>query len=157
MDRRANIATGLVTVLIGTAALAKAIADLSFFGPSGEPGPGLFPGVLAGALAVLGLALVGVESRKHSSSVAARGVADDVRQRWARALLVLAGVGVSIPIMQLLGFLVAMVVLAGFLIVVVERRTSASALATVGLMPGLIYVVFDVLLNVDLPAGIFAA
>lgn len=145
------------------------------FESRGIPGPGLFPFLLSvtilGFSAVLTLLTLRRPARTRATVTAgAADVApvamaddtgiDDVDEGegppslfrslglWA---LVLA-VSVSLPV---LGFLPAMLLLTGVLLVGMERRRDIASLVTVVAVPVAIYLLFAALLDVRLPTGIF--
>jgi hypothetical protein len=166
--RIAHVVLGAVVTALGVFALFAA-SDLDVFGEHGVPGPGFFPDVLAAALAVLGALLTvlsvvrirrgaalpggnvaAVTDEAASSDAAADEVEPTGMRRVAKVWL---GFVVSIPLLFLIGFVPAMVLLVAYLTFVVERlRGVRPVLATV-LIPLAAYVVFAYLLDVDLPLG----
>lgn len=146
---------GAVALVIGACALAKALADLDFLGENGEPGPGLFPELMAGALLVLGALLIVLQFQRGEIEEDDGSTTTDDRAKLTRAVVVWASLVVSIPIMVEGGFIIAMVLLVGFLILVIEKQRSWGSVAVVALLPVLAYALFSVLLEVPLPLGVF--
>lgn len=150
--RVANLVLGLAVAAVGVVALAGA-ADLDMFGDHRVPGPGFLPILLAGALLLLGLLLAALTLVRWR----VRPAGEEDRAFEARGLVragrVWIGFLVSIPLMALIGFVPAMVILVAYLIFAVERITGVRPVLAAILIPAAIYAIFAFLLGVDLPAA----
>jgi len=152
-------------------ALGVAVVASSFsygvFGDGGRVGPGFLPLVTGGLLALLGGAQLAERLRPTPApeSRDAPAAPDDgtgvdalgrteqqrVRQLW----MVVAAILVAIPLVTLLGFLIAFGLLVLFVTTVVERRPLLPAAVITLAAVGLVYGVFGLFLNVPLPVGLF--
>jgi putative tricarboxylic transport membrane protein len=158
-------AFGLLTAL-GVAAVASSFS-YGVFGDGGRVGPGFLPLVTGGLLALLGGAQL-VERLRATPAPEPEGApaaAEDgagidalgrteqqrVRQLW----MVAAAILVAIPLVTLLGFLIAFGLLVLFVTTVVERRPLLPAAVITLAAVGLVYGVFGLFLNVPLPLGLF--
>jgi putative tricarboxylic transport membrane protein len=129
-----------VVFLIGGSGLA--------FETRGVPGPGLFPFLVAVATLVFSAALGGAtlvsQPRAASEPVA-----------WRRpAFLWAALLGCSL-LMPVVGFVAAMALLVALLLLGMERRRDRASIVSVLAVPVAFYLLFAVLLDVRLPAGVF--
>ncbi|TWF47473.1 tripartite tricarboxylate transporter TctB family protein [Neorhizobium alkalisoli] len=121
------------------------------------PGPGFFP--LLYSLVMLPVALLlllrGMRRPAPLSPVADD---DDVEEKGSGVPMALAtwlALAISVPLMSAFGFLCGFLALCLFMTkVVFGRPLLGSAVASVCITVG-IYVVFQLLLEIDLPAGIF--
>lgn len=153
--RLVHVVTGGVVVLVGLLALLQALS-LAFFGPNGEPGPGLFPALLSGLLIVLGLALsvsylIGNRrSDEHMEQLDLDGA------RMGRAGVVWACFVIMVVLLPIVGFLPATLLMVGVLVLAMERQRSVKAIAAVLVLPVATYLVFAVALEVPLPVWGFA-
>lgn len=155
LDRFAigQVVFGVVSVAVGVAALVDA-AGLAKFGKSGQPGPGLFPDLIAALLVVLGIWLtvltlvrpVRAEPKEDDETVDPRG--------FRRVVTVWLAFVVSIPLLVLVGFAPAMAALVAFLVFGVERIRGFRPVLAVVLVPALVYLLFSVVLGVELPESI---
>jgi putative tricarboxylic transport membrane protein len=73
----------------------------------------------------------------------------------AIAMAVTGGLLGVVLAVNVVGFLVAMVLLVAALMLGIERRRGPAAIATIVLTPVLAYLLFAVLLQVPLPTGLF--
>jgi hypothetical protein len=166
--RRADVVAGGVVALIGVGALVMAL-NLAFFSKDGTPGPGFFPVLLSAALGVLGAALAVSSLRPAPVQVRAVGDVTDVetapppddedgQTSWARmrkpALVGLAFV-VALPLLTVLGFVVAMIALMAVLFYGVERRRGIGPAVAAIVVPIALYELFVELLGIQLPVGVF--
>jgi putative tricarboxylic transport membrane protein len=118
------------------------------FEARGVPGPGLFPFLVATATLVFSAALAG------ATFVSQRRAASE-QVEWRRpAFLWAALLGCSL-LMPVIGFVAAMVLLVGLLLLGMERRRDRASIVSVVAVPVVFYVLFAVLLDVRLPAGPF--
>jgi putative tricarboxylic transport membrane protein len=134
-----------IVFLVGSSGLA--------FEARGVPGPGLFPFLVATATLVFSVALAG--SALVSRQAAAPDGDVDAETGWRRpAFLWTALLGCSL-LMPVVGFVAAMVLLVGLLLLGMERRSDRVSIASVVAVPVVFYVLFAVLLDVRLPDGPF--
>lgn len=154
--RVANLVLGLVVAAVGVLAFFEA-SDLDMFGEHGVPGPGFLPIVLAITLLVLGLLLVGLTLTRWRAPAPQVEAAEDEDKFEARNLVragrVWIGFLVSVPVMSLIGFIPAMVILVAYLVFVVERIKGIKPVLAAILIPAAIYAIFAFMLGVDLPAS----
>jgi hypothetical protein len=151
LTRRVHGVLGLVIAGLGAWLLYRSLTELEFRGSNGEPGPGYLPVLLTIGLIVLGLALSGVwllgpkarSGEAPTLSLDPRGM--------GRALLVWLVMVVCAVLIEPLGFLAAGEVLVLLVIVAVERIRSIPLIVT--LLPPAMYLLFDILLEVQLPEG----
>ncbi len=149
--RKVDIVSGAVFAIFGVVTLIQSL-QLSF-STEGVPGPGFFPGLLAGALIVTGSLLVITRVVKPESAVG--GFAWPTGGQARRSLgLWLTALG-AVFLIGIVGFLLAMVALVAVLLFVIEGKRNLSAVATVVITPLLAYWLFGVLLQVRLPMGLF--
>jgi tripartite tricarboxylate transporter TctB family protein len=152
LTRRVHVVLGLVIAAVGGWLLYKSRTELEFRGPNNEPGPGYLPVLLTSCLIALGLALAAVwlfgAKARHGD---APTLSLEPRQ-MGRALLVWLALVVSAVLIEPLGFLVAGEVLV-LLVMVIERIRSIPLIVTLLLVPPAMYLLFDTLLEVQLPGG----
>jgi Tripartite tricarboxylate transporter TctB family len=153
LTRRVHVLLGLVIAGLGAWLLYKSRTELEFRGANNEPGPGYLPVLLTICLIGLGLALSAVwlwgpkarNGEAPTLSLSPRGL--------GRALLVWLAMAVSAFLIEPLGFLIAGEVLVLLVIVVIERIRSIPLIITLLLLPPAMYLLFDTLLEVQLPGG----
>jgi hypothetical protein len=154
--RRLDFYTGLVTAAVGAAATWDA-SDLSMFGDHDVPGPGFFPKILAGLLIVLGLLLAGIavrETPEQPDGVEADGEDSGVgRRRMLRPVGVLIVFGVIAPLVAVIGYIPATVLLVLVVLYGIERRRDFRSLLAAVLIPVATYVLFAHLFAIPLPSG----
>jgi putative tricarboxylic transport membrane protein len=120
----------------------------SYMGDDG-PGPGFFPAWYGSIMVVLSLALVA------RSVLAAPAPAAAVKWReLGRAFVCWGAFVASIALMELTGFAIAFALLTWFLIAFMARRPQKVALPVAIGGALLFQLIFDILLQVDLPRGI---
>ena len=134
--------------------------DLPFLTTTGRLGPGFFPRIVgAGMVVLLGWALVEELARRPLAGTGTAGgepdMETDTGMGTAPAVATMMALG--------LGFLLAIIVLGGVLgsvlfllatLNVFNRGDHLRNLAVALVIPVLIYVVFVVLLNADMPDGL---
>ncbi len=119
---------------------------------SAGPGPAFFPLLYGGLMLVLGLALVGRSLSGRSSAATGADAADPEGRRAALATWL--ALATSIPAMMLLGFLGGFTLFALFVVkVIFKKPLLVSAIVAIAVTGGL-YLLFQVLLDIDLPAGL---
>jgi Tripartite tricarboxylate transporter TctB family len=152
LTRRVHVVLGLVIAALGAWLLYKSRTELEFLGPNNEPGPGYLPVLLTICLIGLGLALTAVwlfgAKARHGD---APTLSLNPRQ-MGRALLVWLALVVSAVLIEPLGFLLAGEVLV-LLVMMIERIRSIPLIVTLLLVPPAMYLLFDTLLEVQLPGG----
>jgi hypothetical protein len=153
ITRSVHIALGLVIAALGAWLLYRSRTELAFRGPNGEPGPGYLPVLLTICLIGLGLLLTAVwifgAKARHGD---APTLSLEPRQ-MARALIVWIALGISAFLIEPLGFLLAGEIFVLLVILVIERIRSIPLIITLLLLPPAMYLLFDILLEVQLPGG----
>lgn len=157
MTRTVHVATGAVVALIGAVALIQAITGLSFVGANKEPGPGFFPAILASILIAQGLALALGWLLAPREKVVHREQLEFSPPALRRAGGVWLSLAVTVGLMSTLGFLASSMLLMAALVFGMEQLRGVRIFFAMLALPIGIYVVFSVLLEVRLPAGIFGA
>lgn len=153
LTRRVHVVLGLLVAVVSAWLLYRSRTELAFYGAGGEPGPGYLPALLAVCLIALGLALAGVwvfGPKARSGDVPILSL--DLRS-IGRGLLVWLALVVCAVLIEPLGFLVAGEVFVLLIIVAIERMRSIPMIVSVLLLPPAMYVLFAVLLEVQLPEG----
>lgn len=153
VTRRVHVVLGLVIAGLGAWLLYRSRTELAFRGPNDEPGPGYLPVLLTICLIGLGLALTAVWV---FGSKARHGEAPTLSlspRHMGRALLVWLALVVCAFLIEPLGFLLAGEVLVLLVILVIERIRSIPLIITLLLLPPAMYLLFDTLLEVQLPGG----
>jgi hypothetical protein len=152
ITRLVHIVLGLVIAGIGAWLLYRSSTELAFRGPNGEPGPGYLPALLSGCLVVMGLLLAGVWVFGQKARHGEAPTLSLHPQQMGRALLVWGALVVCAVIIEPLGFLLAGEVFV-LLIMAIERIRSIPLIITLLLIPPAMYLLFDTLLEVELPGG----
>jgi putative tricarboxylic transport membrane protein len=149
----AQAALGIVTAALGALALVDA-SGLRMFGKHGVPGPGMFPTALSVAVLGLGLALAVVAVvRRVRDGRGPAGQMNGVGREVFRAGSVWVGLTASIPLMGLIGFVPATILLIAYLVLVIERIRNLKAVLVIVAVPVLAYVLFVLVLGVELPTS----
>ncbi len=110
------------------------------------PAAGFFPLWIAVVLVGLVLLLLATGWRSEPP-------AEEEPSRLRRPALVTLGLAVSVALLNLVGFAVAVAGLVAFLVGYVERADWRVALASAVVIPGSILLLFRTLLSVPLPRG----
>jgi putative tricarboxylic transport membrane protein len=152
--RRLDLLTGSVTTVVGALAFWDA-NGLAMFGDSHVPGPGFFPKILSGLLTALGLALAGMSLREHEEQPANDEPADDASTRGGRmrAFAVLVAFGVIAPLVAVVGYVPAMVLLVLVVLYGIERRRDFRSFVAALLIPVATYMLFAHAFSIPLPNG----
>jgi hypothetical protein len=151
----AQAALGLGATALGVVALVGA-SGLSMFGKHGVPGPGMFPAVLSIAVLSLGLTLVAVSVvRRVRAGRGRAGQLAGVGGQLRRAGSVWIGLVASIPLMSLIGFVPATILLIAYLVLGIERIRGLKAVIVIVAVPVVAYALFVFVLGVDLPTSPF--
>ncbi len=112
-------------------------SGLAMFGKHGVPGPGMFPTALSIAVVALGLTLAVVSViRRIRNGRAPAGQMKGVGREFFRAGSVWVGLTASIPLMGLIGFVPATILLIGYLILLIERIRGLTAVLVIVRRPG---------------------
>ncbi|HXS51518.1 MAG TPA: tripartite tricarboxylate transporter TctB family protein [Usitatibacter sp.] len=141
--------SGLALAALGTYVVVEAHGWI-YMGEDG-PGPGFFPTWYGSIMVLLSLALV-VRSLRAPAGAPAGPV------RWrevGRALMTWAAFVACIALMNWIGFAVSFALLTWFLITVLARKRQRVAIPLAIAGAVLFQVVFSVLLQVNLPNGVF--
>ena len=152
ITRVVHIVLGLVIAALGAWLLYRSNTELAFRGPNGEPGPGYLPVLLTICLVAMGLLLAGVWT---FGAKARHGDAPTLSlhpRQIGRALLVWGALVVCGFLIEPLGFLLAGEVFV-LLIMAIERIRTIPLIVTLLLVPPAMYLLFDTLLEVQLPGG----
>lgn len=150
----AQAALGIVAAGFGVVALVDA-SGLAMFGKHGVPGPGMFPTALSTAVVALGLALVVVSAvRRFRHGRGTAGEMAGVGRQLMRAGSVWVGLTASLPLMGLIGFVPATVLLIAYLVLVIERVRGLKAALVIVTVPVLAYLLFVFVLGVELPTSV---
>ena len=153
LTRRVHVVLGLVIAALGAWLLYRSRTELAFRGPNNEPGPGYLPVLLTICLVGLGLALsavwlFGTKARHGEAPTLSLSP-----RHMGRALMVWLALVVCAFLIEPLGFLLAGEVLVLLVILVIERIRSIPLIITLLLLPPAMYLLFDTLLEVQLPGG----
>ena len=149
--READVFSGAVIAVFGVFVLLQSL-QLSFY-IEGIPGPGFFPALVSIALIALGGWLV--VTRLRAARDAADGFELPSRQQASRSLSLWATILAAALLVGPLGFPIAMFLLVGVILFVIEGRRGVGAVLTTILIPVLSWLLFAGLLQVPLPAGPF--
>lgn len=145
--RNGDFVSGIALAVLGVYIIMQA-RQWEYLGSDG-PGPGFFPLWFGIAMLGLSLLLVGMSS-------SARKTKPDKAVEWGKigsALSAWAGVALCVSLLKVLGFVLAFGLFVFFLVAVIYRRSlGAAAAVSVGLALGF-YLLFPLVLNVELPVG----
>jgi putative tricarboxylic transport membrane protein len=145
--RSGDLWSGIALALLGVYIIAQSL-QWEYSGAEG-PGPGFFPLWYGIAMLALSALLVGSRLRR------APGGGKPVEwRRIGRALCVWLALTVSVALFQLLGFVLSFALLTYFIVALMYRRPPATAAAAAAATGAGFYLVFDLALGVQLPAGI---
>jgi putative tricarboxylic transport membrane protein len=151
--KQVDVGLGAIVVGLGLFMLVQSL-QLDFL-TDGLPGPGFFPALLAVALAFTGLLLsVTSLARKTDSDEEFQA---PTRAQVTRSLSVWLATAGAVLLVSIIGFVLAMFVLAAVLVLGLEGKRNLTGIAVVILIPVLTYLFFSVLLQVSLPAGMFGS
>ncbi|HEY1290607.1 MAG TPA: tripartite tricarboxylate transporter TctB family protein [Burkholderiales bacterium] len=139
--RNADLWSGLALAALAAYIITQA-SGWDYSGPDG-PGAGFFPLWYGIAMLVLAAALVASSLLREPERVNWRGA--------GRALAVSAALAVSVLLFKLAGFVVGFAALAFFVVWVMYRRPWPLAAAVAIGLAGGFYLVFPLLLGVNLP------
>lgn len=149
--RAVNVVAGAIIIGLSALVLAESLG-LQFY-EEGVPGPGFFPTLVAVTLAFCGALLVVMSLAKPAREFGE--FERPSRFQAQRSLGVWVALLVTVIAVDFLGFLIAMFLIVALLLLVIERRRNMGAIITIVVTPLLAYLLFGVLLQVRLPAGLF--
>lgn len=152
VTRVVHIGLGLVITAVAGWLLYRSHTELAFRGSNGEPGPGYLPVLLTRCLVVLGLALAAVWAFGKQAREGKAPALSLHPAQMARALMVWGALVVCAFLIEPLGFLLAGEVFV-LIIMAIERIRSIPLIVTLLLVPPAMYLLFDTLLEVQLPGG----
>ena len=153
VTRWVHVVLGLVIAGLGGWLLYRSRTELAFRGPNDEPGPGYLPVLLTICLVGLGLVLTAVWLFGPKARHGEAPTLSLSPRHMGRALLVWLALVVCAFLIEPLGFLLAGEVLVLLVILVIERIRSIPLIITLLLLPPAMYLLFDTLLEVQLPGG----
>lgn len=155
-----DVISGMITATFGVCVLFYISGFPTM--PGGQPGPGLFPGIIAGMMTGLGalLAFRGVlRQRSYTESsgevAVALGGRPWNRVGWVNAASVLAAIVVYIAVVDFLGFVPTMMLVTFLLAWRLGARPIFAAVAAVCTALGL-WLIFQRALLVPLPSGFWS-
>ena len=137
---------GVALVLIGLATVWESRAFP--LGSLHHPGPAYMPVLLAGLLIVFGVAVCAMGG-------GSRALREVGWPEWRHAVAIFAACAFAAWGLERLGYRITMAVVVGFLLLVLERKGWVVGLALTLVMAWGSFYVFDTLLRVPLPRGIF--
>jgi putative tricarboxylic transport membrane protein len=149
--READAVSGAVVAVFGAFVVIQSL-QLSFYIEE-IPGPGFFPALVG--IALIGLGAWLVVTRLRAPRDTADGFALPSRQQATRSLSLWVTVLAAALLVGPLGFPLAMFLLVGTILFVLERRRGLGPVLTTILIPLLSWLLFAELLQVPLPAGPF--
>jgi len=139
--RNADLWSGLALAVLAAYIVVQA-SGWDYTGPDG-PGAGFFPLWYGIAMLVLSAALVASSLLRQPEAVDWRGA--------GRAAAVSAALAVAVALFKLVGFAIGFAALAFFIVSVMYRRPWPLAAAVAVGLAGGFYLVFPLLLGVNLP------
>jgi hypothetical protein len=115
------------------------------------PGPGFLPYWLGLLMTLLGLCLAisGLRNRKETAGPSF------TRGGLGRAMLAASGLASMVALLDILGFILSIALLAFFLNYIVERRPLAGAITVSAAITLGFFLLFRIFLPVSLPAGLW--
>jgi len=137
---------GVALVLIGLVTIWE--SRIFPLGSLHRPGPAYMPVVLAALLILFGAAVFAMDTR-------VRRVAEVGWLEWRHAVAIFGACAFAAGGLERLGYRLTMAVVVAFLLLVVERKGWALGLTLTLAMAWGSFFVFDTLLRVPLPRGLF--
>lgn len=140
----------LIALLAGAVFYSyTAFADLNFMTRTGRLGPGFFPRLLGVAAIIVTLWVILDELRRD------RNTSEDVKGSWLDvAILIGLAVGYAVLIRLFGGFIATFLFLA-ITLTVLNRGQFIRNMAVAVLVPGIVYLLFDHILNANMPPALF--
>ncbi len=152
LPRRYDLLSGTVLMALALAYMWEA-GNLGIGTPR-APAPGFFPSMLGGVLVLLCLIRMGTTLRRKGPEAPHEGLWHGLR--WNKTLLILGSVTVYIFLLEPVGYLLTTLVLMAFLFRAIEPQKWWVALTGAVLSSAVTYILFRILLQVQLPRGIFS-
>ena len=152
LPRRYDLFSGTVLMALALAYMWEA-GNLGIGTPR-TPSPGFFPFMLGGVLVLLCLIRMVTTLGRKSPEPHFDGPWHGLR--WDKTLLILASVTAYIFVLEPVGYLLTTLVLMAFLFKGIEPQKWWVALAGAVLSSAVTYILFRILLQVQLPRGIFS-
>ncbi len=151
MMRKADLITAIV-LLIFSAFVVYESSKMTLF-VEFAPGYGFFPFWLGILMAILSILLFVDAWRRPAAK-------DELapfpsQQAFINVVIILASLGVYAFLMEIIGYVLDTLVLVGLLLGVVEKEKWQTTLIVAVVITAALYVIFQVLLGVNLPKGIF--
>jgi len=137
---------GVALILIGLVTMWE--SRVFPLGSLHRPGSAYMPVVLAALLIIFGAAVFAMDAR-------VRRLAEVGWPEWRHALAIFGACAFAAWGLERLGYRLTMAVVVAFLLLVVERKGWALGLALTVVMAWGSFFVFDTLLRVPLPRGLF--
>ena len=148
----------LVAVLGGAVFYSYiAFFDLSFLSRSGRLGPGFFPRIIGVGMALFTIwaMLDALRDRRALAAGGAKGENDAPSGSWAdAALLVALALGYAV-LLRLFGGFVATLIYLGVTLSLINPGRHLQNAAVAVLLPVGVYLLFDRLLNANMPPALF--
>lgn len=119
-------------------------------GTAKNPGIGFFPfcqGFILFLLSVWLLVCVLLRKRKPTDKI------EDLSFHWQNIIMVTISILLYSYLLEYLGYLLATFILMGFLFSSIERKSWRSVLIATVCSSGISFLLFDILLKVELPKG----
>lgn len=127
-----------------------AFADLNFLTRTGRPGPGFFPRAI-GISAILITLWALIEELLRSADQRERTDPDS----WKDVVILMALAVAYAVLLRLFGGFVATVIFLGVTLMVLNREQPLKNLALAILIPGGVYLLFDRVLNANMPPALY--
>lgn len=154
-ERTLHEGTGNMRIVFLVVLLAGAIyytyvafADLGFLTRTGRPGPGFFPRIIGVSAIVVTLWTI-VDALRDPS----RERTDP--QRWKDVVLLMALAVSYAVLLRLFGGFIATVIFLGVTLMILNRAQPAKNALLAILIPGGVYLLFDRVLNANMPPALF--
>ena len=148
---RYNLIAGLLLAALGAFILQQSV-QWEFLGRNG-PGVGFFPLVYGSLIVLLSLVLV-IKSLRAGRRAGSQAPEQPAGKVFA-AVSVWVAFAVTVALMKFIGFYVALGLLVMFMTRFIFSRSPRFALLSGVLVPLTFFVVFGLLLKVQLPVGIW--
>ncbi len=127
-----------------------AFADLNFLTRTGRPGPGFFPRLIGVTAAIMILWTL-IEDLRQNEAERERSNP----QAWKDVVLLMALAVSYAVLLRLFGGFVATVIFLGTTLMILNRGQLLKNVALSILIPGGVYLLFDRVLNANMPPALF--
>ena len=125
-----------------------AFLDLSFLSRTGRLGPGVFPRSVGGAAIAMTIWVIGDALREGRAP-------DDESSTWGDVLMLMALAVAYAVLLRLFGGLIATVIYLGLTLSLLNRGHHRQNAVLSIAIPGAVYLLFDRLLNANMPPALF--